>query len=414
MIKKVIEGVNLLRAFSAFLIAGAIAGMLLANSNQSLYQDILHWMPVEGLQVLGHEFTLHFLVNELFMALFFGIAAKEITESFLPNGSLSSPRKAMNPLIATIGGVLGPITVFFCLTALVCHFALIPGADWDMLSHAWGVPTATDIALAWLFAALVFGKEHPAVKFLLLLAVVDDGIGLAIIAIFYGNPLNPAQPEWLLLVTLAMLVAFGLRLAKVQSWVPYVLVSGTISWIGLTKAHLHPALALVFVVPFMPGPKSDKGLFLEEGGTPSHEPKSTLQVFEHRFKAIVDIGLFAFAFANAGVEVKSIGPMTWVVFFSLLIGKTGGIYLFSRIASRMGFPLPEGMTRRHLFLTGVIAAIGFTVALFVAGVAFPDVTLQGQGKMGAVFSGAIGFLALVLGQLLRVQRITSKPPPKKH
>ena len=124
--------------------------------------------------------------------------------------------------------------------------------------RGWGIPTATDIALAWLVARLVFGNGHAAVGFLLLLAVADDAIGLGIIAIFY--PTAPPAPQWLGLVALGMLIAYGLNKKKVQSWYPYIFIAGTISWFGLFNAHLHPALALVPIVPFLPGPERDLGL----------------------------------------------------------------------------------------------------------------------------------------------------------
>src|SRR5690606_15591442 len=97
-----------------------------------------------------------------------GVAAKEITEAVLPGGALNPPRKAINPLLGTLGGVAGPILVYFAFV----HF--MGRSD---LAGGWGIPTATDIALAWLVARLAFGPQHPAVSFLLLLAVADDAIG---------------------------------------------------------------------------------------------------------------------------------------------------------------------------------------------------------------------------------------------
>ena len=199
------------------------------------------------------------------MVLFFGIAAKEITEACLPGGDLNPPAKAMNPLIATIGGVVGPVAAFFAGLELLFAFGVYERGvdDWTALARGWGVPTATDIALAWLVARAVFGRGHPAINFLLLLAVVDDGIGLAIIALFYGDPAHPAQPAFLGLVLLGMALAFALRRLGVKSWIPYVALGGPLAWLGLTLARLHPALALAFIVPFLPGPRRDAGLFVD-------------------------------------------------------------------------------------------------------------------------------------------------------
>jgi NhaA family Na+:H+ antiporter len=392
--------VSFLQEFSIPLIAGVFVALGWANAAPESYQHMLHWAPFGHVQLFGHELTLHFLVNDVFMVFFFGIAAKEITEACLPGGSLNPVRKAINPLLATIGGVLGPAAVFFgLLYALAPMGAFGQDPQMGLLSKGWGIPTATDIALAWLVARTVFGPGHPAINFLLLLAVADDAIGLVIIAVFYGDPTNPAEPAWLLLIVAGMLVALGLRRARVRSWVPYIAVGGPLAWSGLMLAHLHPALALVFIVPFLPAPEQDTGLF------ETHDQPSTLHDFEHSLKLFVDLGLFFFALTNAGVEFAGIGGLTWVILASLVVGKTLGISLLGLLAVRLGFPLPDRMGLRQLVMAAFVAALGLTVALFVAGAAFGklDPHLEGQAKMGALFSGFVGLAALGLGRVLRVR-----------
>lgn len=395
----------LLREFSIPLIAGVLAALFCANLAPDTYRHIAEWQPVAGLTFFGHAVTLHFLVNDVFMVFFFGIAAKEITESCLPGGDLNPPRKALNPLLATLGGVVGPIVVFFAGLSLCYALGIYPeNLRGTGLERGWGVPTATDIALAWLVARAVFGADHPAIKFLLLLAVADDGIGLAIIAVFYGDPVNPVRPVFLLLVVVAMALALGLRLFKVRRWPVYIFTAGPLSWLGLMLAHLHPALALVFVVPFLPAPRRDLGLFVEEEDAQlepaGHITHSALHNFEHHAKLPVDFGLFFFAFTNAGVAFAGIGTMTWLIFGSLVIGKTCGVTALGLLARRLGFPLPNGMSVRELVMAGFIAALGLTVALFVAGAAFSEPLLLGQAKMGALFSGIVGIVAIVLGRIL--------------
>lgn len=414
--------VSFVQEFSIPLIAGVVVALLWANFHHGSFQALVHWVPEPLHDVqLFHHGLFYFLVNDVFMVLFFGIAAKEITEAALPGGHLNPIKKAMNPLLATLGGVVGPILVFFALLAVTEHLGKLPaGADHALVHRGWGIPTATDIALAWLVARAVFGAGHPAVGFLLLLAVADDAIGLAIIAIFYGDPLHPAEPAWLLLILLAMGVAYALRRRRVSSWVPYVAVAGPLSWAGLVLAHLHPALALVFVVPFLPGPRHDTGLFAEEDEVDLAGPQaaarlglhhSTLHQFEHDLKLTVDLGLFFFGIANAGVELAEIGSMTWCVFGALLFGKTLGIGTCSLLSRAAGFPLPAHMGRREAFMAGFVASLGLTVALFVAGAAFPmDPVLQGQAKMGALLSGLVGFVAILVGRIAGVRRIPLGPP----
>ena len=392
--------IDALQEFSIPLLCGIAAALLAANADPDGYERIVHWRPFGDLALFGHAIDLHYLVNDLFMVLFFGIAAKEITEACLPGGDLDPPAKAINPLIATIGGVLGPAAAFFAGLALLFATGVYEHGtdDWSALARGWGVPTATDIALAWLAARTVFGRGHPAVNFLLLLAVIDDGIGLAIIAIFYGDPEHPARPAFLGLVLLGMALAFALRRLRVRRWIPYVAVGGPLAWLGLTLARLHPALALVFIVPFLPSAGRDAGLFVDEED-PNHAERAPLQQFEHRLKRFVDFGLFWFAFTQAGVTLEDVGALSWLVLASLVLGKTAGIAGFGALAIRLGFPLPAQMGARELVMVGFVAALGLTVALFVASAAFVDPVLLGQAKMGALLSGGVALVAIAVGRL---------------
>ena len=409
--------VSFLQQFSVPLIAGVIAALAWANLDPGHYKSFTHWVPsfLHDSRVFHHG-LFNFLVNDIFMVFFFGVAAKEITEATLPGGHLNPPRKAMNPLLGTLGGVVGPVAVFFGLVALAQGagaFETLPNPD--AVHRGWGIPTATDIALAWLVARTVFGAGHPAVGYLLLLAVADDAIGLGIIAVFYGDPKHPTEPLFLGLILLAMVIAFGLRQARVKSWLPYVFIAGPLSWAGLSLAHLHPALALVFVIPFLPGPRRDTGLFAGDdevdlmGAQTASDlglAHSPLHNFSEHVKLPVDFGLFFFGIANAGVEFSGIGAMTWIVLGALVLGKTCGIALLGLFARKVGFPLPGHMSLRELCMAGFIASLGLTVALFVAGAAFPaEPDLQGQAKMGALFTGFVGLAAIGVGRLLRIRRI---------
>ena len=129
------------------------------NVDHSFYEKLVHYSVFgEGAAVFGRHVDAHFLINEVFMVFFFGIATKEITDSILPGGALNPARKAINPLMGTFGGVLGPAGLYFLLA-----FVFYGGTDdFSVVANGWGIPTATDIALAWLVARLVFGRGHPA------------------------------------------------------------------------------------------------------------------------------------------------------------------------------------------------------------------------------------------------------------
>jgi Na+:H+ antiporter, NhaA family len=372
--------INLLREFSIPLLAGVLTALCWANMAPEGYHGFIHgtfWGP----------FSFHFVTNDIFMVLFFAIAAAEITQSCLPGGDLNPLKKAVNPLMATIGGVVGPVAVYLLLNGLIGSPALANG---------WGIPTATDIAFAWLAARLIFGSNHPVIAYLLLLAIADDAIGLVIIALFYPDPHFPVAPLWLTLTVAGMVSAYLLRRRKATSYWHYLLCGGIPSWVGLFKAHLHPALALVFIIPFLPHPPRETRHMFEE------DPKdfSPLARFEHEWKVIVDFGLFMFGLANAGVGFSSINTVTWLVFSALLFGKGIGIFVMGVLGEHLGFPLPRGMGKKELLVAGLIAGIGFTVALFVAGEAFTDPVVQGAAKMGAMLSIAVFPLAMAAAKLL--------------
>ncbi len=128
-----------------------------------------------------------------------------------------------------------------------------------------------------------------------------------------------------------------------------------------------------------------------------------MEQFEHQLKLFVDIGLFFFAFANAGVAFGSINAVTFIVLASLIVGKTLGVSSFSLLATKIGFPLPAGMEAKHLVVAGLVAGLGLTVALFVAGKAFTGPPFQDPAKMGAVLSAGVAVLALSLAAVLKVK-----------
>lgn len=457
-----------LQKYSVPLVVGVTMAMIWSNVDQESYDSFTNGQ-IWGLELVGHEITLHFVVNDIFMCFFFGLAIKEVTEAVLPGGSLSPIRRAANPLISTLGGVVGPIVVYYIMVLVMdaagsfdgtmCvtlkkdddhRLRRLAGSGGDkeygpkeqcslsMLLKGWGVPTATDISLAWMFALLIFGAGHPAINVLLLLAIVDDALGMVIIAVFYPDPEAPVEPVWLLFVLLAMVVAYILRKLNLNLWHWWVLIPGPLSWLGLIKAHVHPALALVFVVPFMPAhakkKKGDQSYLKHLGGINKallkvvdmlpqtsakkgkgedgeelldersaavkkaaeqllHHTHAPLHSFEHALKLPVDLGMFFFGLANAGVQLGAFGGITLSVIIALLVGKTLGIAGFGMLAMCMGFALPAGVTMVDLISMSALGGVGLTVALFVANQAFVDPDLQGQAKMGAVLSVGCAFFA---------------------
>jgi NhaA family Na+:H+ antiporter len=174
--------------------------------------------------------------------------------------------------------------------------------------------------------------------------------------------------------------------------------------VAFYRGGLHPALALVPIIPFLPHAMRDPGLFVD-----SPQLKDPLNRFEHWWKLPVHIILFFFGLANAGVAVSSVGPGTWVVLTAILVGKPVGIVLFTAICVAVGLHKPDGVSWRDMIVLGIIAGIGFTVALFFSTAAFPPGRLLDEAKMGALLSFSASILAIAAALLLRVGRFAREP-----
>ncbi|MBW3600825.1 MAG: Na+/H+ antiporter NhaA, partial [Planctomycetes bacterium] len=223
-----------------------------------------------------------------------------------------------------------------------------------------------------------------------------------ILAVFY--PSGELNLLWLLATAGAMLLGVVFhKLFRLQSFWWYLLIPGVLSWWSFYMAGIHPALGLVPIIPVMPHAHTDLGIFAHsEWGR--HD---TLNEFEHWWKNPVELILGLFGLVNAGVVLSSIGAGTWLVLLGLLVGKPLGITLLTWIAEKVfGFEIPAGMSYRHIFTLGMIAGIGFTVALFVSTAAFQQPgPVQDSVKMGALLSFAAAILAFVIARLLGVKPV---------
>ncbi|MDA0376295.1 MAG: Na+/H+ antiporter NhaA [bacterium] len=378
---------------SAFLIVGALVALVWANTDAHSYNDFVH-IPLIGGHGEGHHgIDLHFLVNDVLMAFFFAIAMKEVFESLLPGGALHGRKKWPLPAMATVGGMAGPAGMYLCLVAML--------GMWDDFSRGWAVPCATDIAFSYMIGKIIFkDPKHVAITFLLTLAILDDAGGLGILAV--GYPQKPLQPLWLLLTMSSMLTAYVFHKAfSLQSFWWYIAIPGVMCWYSFYETGIHAALGLCPIIPFLPHAKTDLGIFAKEE-LGRHD---TLNEFEHWWKKPVELILGLFGLMNAGVVMSSVGAGTWIVLSSLLIGKPLGIVGMALLGEKcFGLKLPDGMTHKHLVIVGVIAGLGFTVALFVAAAAFVEPgPIQDQVKMGALLSFGAAGLAVLTAKLLRMK-----------
>ncbi|WP_316013685.1 Na+/H+ antiporter NhaA [Roseobacter sp. HKCCA0434] len=408
---------NFLSAYSLLLVFGALLALAWANIDYDSYHHFVEY-PIWDYAPIGHyhdghrTLTLHYLINDVLMALFFAIAGKEVWEAVaLKDGSLRG-KKALTPLIATSGGILGPVAVYFGIALLM------GGTTFADTSNGWAIPIATDIAFAYLIGRLIFGNGHPAVGFLLLLAIADDAIGLIILAIFY--PSGELAPEWLLLSLAAAVIVFfvfnslprrmdrGDQSRTRSTWMrtklgvwPYV-IAGCISWYGFMRAGIHPALGLLPIIPAIPHADRAFGIFADA----ERHLTDLLNTLEHALKSPVEVILFFFGLANAGVLFNAVGDATWLVLAGLLVGKPIGIWFMGWLAAGpMRLGLPQGMKTADLFVLGCVAAIGFTVSLFIASVAFEPGFVQDSAKMGALLSFSAAIMAFVAAKVFKTEKM---------
>lgn len=360
---------------SLLLVAGTMAALVWANVHEASYQRLAH--------------ALHFAANDIGMIFFFGLAAKEVYEAMLPGGALSSPRQAAVPVLAAVGGMVGPALVYVAIVTLWHRPDLLRG---------WAIPCATDIAFSYMFARFIFPKGHPAIPFLLLLAIADDAFGLIALAVFY--PVGAVSlTNFLALMAPAIAMAWWLRRQGVRGFWPYVVGSGSLSWAALFFGGFHPALALVPIVPFMPHHPP-----IVKARGPEAALASTLAAFEQWWRMPVQVVLLFFGLANAGVSLSAVGAGTWAVAIGLLAGKPLGIALATALAVRVGFQVSRGLDTRAVVVVGMLAGIGFTVALFFATAAFPGGSrLLDHAKMGALASFVAAPAAFLLARLLGVR-----------
>jgi len=330
-----------------------------------------------------------FLVNDIGIVFFFALITKEVAEATLPGGALHPWRRAALPVAAAIGGVV---------VSIACYLAFVQHVGEHMLKGGWVAACAIDIPGCYIIARLIFGR-HPAVPFLLLLSISADAIGLAGVAVLH--PVGDAHPAiGLGLMAVAVGAAAALRHGGVKNFWLYLLGPGTLSWWALFLGGVHPALALVPIVPFFPHGLRDRGLLVE----PAPQAHDTLTLFERWLRLPVEGVLLLFGLVNAGVPFHGLEEGTWAIPIAAL-GRPIGIVAAAGVAIAAGLHLPRRVGWRELVVVGCTASIGLVFALFFATAMMPLGPVLLEMKMGALLTIAGGGLAFAVARLLRVGRL---------
>jgi NhaA family Na+:H+ antiporter len=371
------------------LVASAL-GLITANSPLSdNYFSTLDFKLSLGADWYLIELSILKVINYLLMSIFFFVVGLEIKRE-LTSGHLASFKKALLPFIAAIGGMAVPALIYLAIAGGVA-----PGG--------WGVPVATDIALAVGLLTMIGPSVAASLRsFLLALAVIDDIGAILIIAFVYSTGI---KVSWLAAAALCIAMIAMLKKAGVESTLIYSLFAFTL-WFCLYKTGVHPTLAGVILGLMTPNivRKRTRVEDIEDGSV------SVIEWLEHKFHPISTFFVVpVFAFANTGVVITtesikgaSQSLIAWGIFFGLVLGKPLGILFVSIAAKRSKLAdYPEGATNSSILATGSAAGIGFTVAIFIANLAFEDAQTQDIAVLAVIVASVVSaLLSLILFKTL--------------
>ncbi len=425
-VRPVQEFVQTESAGAVLLMVAAVVALVWANSPwHTHYEDLLEVHLGLDLAFWAVEGSLHFWVNEVAMVLFFFVIGLEIKRE-ITIGELSDPRVMAAPVIGAIGGMLLPLAIFLLVTQ---------GAGGEA-REGWAIPMATDVAFA-LGIATLFAKRVPVgLRAMLLTFVIVDDIGtVLVVALFYSGDVQVDQLVLTASLVALMLVTyrFGVRSMFVFGGI------GIVAWAAILDSGVHPTTLgalLGFLTPWRP-PVSLDGFvrtarqLLERFRAGDEDPEtplghdqmvdSLLSLSELSSNAVPHVDRLehnlhpwvaylvvpAFALANAGVHLDPAGlsdafasSVTWGVLVGLVVGKPVGLVAATWIAVALGAVRPAGVTWRGVAAIGLVAGIGFTVALFVGDLAYTDAELLRQSKIGILAALVIAGPLAILGFFL--------------
>ena len=411
---------------AAIMLLGAVVALIVANSGA--YEPfVAFWHTEVGLLFGSTEATMSLahVINDLCMALFFLLVGLEVKYE-MTVGELTNIRQALLPIMGACGGVMAPIVIYLLF-------------NWGDASsiRGWGVPTATDIAFALGILALLGNRVPSGVRvFLSTLAVADDIIAIIVIAIFYASDISLF---WLAMAAVVLAVLIAMNRGHIYSLAPYILV-GIVLWYCVYMSGIHSTIAgvlLAFTIPS--GSRINMKSFMSWSGgkvkqaKAEYDAETPVIAQEDYIETITSLSKIAkqvvppatrleqklypwvyflilplFALTNADVSLVGLdlgatvtSPVFLGVFLGLLLGKPIGITLMSFIVVKTGLSsLPKNVNWIHMIGAGILGGVGFTMAIFVANLAYNDESLIAIAKMGilsaSLLAGIIGFTFLCL------------------
>ncbi len=373
----------------------AILALIVANTPlYSFYDYILHGIKFtigfsESAGDMHFEVKKPILlwINDGFMAIFFFLVGLEIKRE-VKSGELSTRSRALLPAVAAVGGMVVPALIYWFINM-----------DTPENLNGWAIPAATDIAFALGVLSLLGTRAPVRLKILLTaIAIIDDLGAILIIAFFYTSNL---QLEPLYFAGVAMIGLAILNARCVTKTAPYILL-GIIVWVAVLKSGVHATLAGVVTALFIP---------VVSKKDPNITPCKDLEHALHPWVAFFILPIFAFA--NAGVPFEGMGfhslgdPTTLGIILGLVVGKQVGIFSMLWLAVKAGWsPMPSGTNWMHLYAVSALCGIGFTMSLFIGGLAFDDMEHQAAIRLGVLVGSTIS--AIVGYCILRYAPACSK------
>jgi NhaA family Na+:H+ antiporter len=371
------------------ILISAALGLLVANSPFSdMYFKTLKIDFSLGSGALEVNLTILKVINYILMTVFFFVIGLEIKRE-LTTGHLASLKKALMPLLAALGGIAIPALIYLAIAGREA-----PGG--------WGVPVATDIALAIGLLAMLGSMVPESLRsFLLGIAVIDDIVAILIVAFVYSKGI---KFSWLAMGFLLVLFVVLLQKLKISSVLAY-LILGILLWFALYKTGVHPTLAGVILGLLTPNIPREVMKRKSDNST-SLTLIEWLEYKLHPISAYFCVPIFAFANTGVVVDSESLSLaskslIAWGIFLGLVIGKPVGILVTTIVAANFKVAdFPQGANKSLLTATGSAAGIGFTVAIFIAQLAFEDPALQELAIIAVIFASVTS--ACISALLFRV------------
>ncbi len=357
-------------ASGLMLLVCAVIALTISNSSLSnLYFNSLDYYLFIGIKDFGLKLSILHWINDALMAVFFFFVTLEIKREFI-QGELSTPKQAILPIIAAIGGMLVP----------ALFYIFINFGDYETL-RGWAIPSATDIAFSLGVLSLLGSRVPISLKvFLTALAIIDDLGAIIIIAFFYTGDLNI---KYLILLLITFTFLLILNKFNIKKFLPY-LITGLLLWFFTHESGVHATIAGVLLATIIPHRKKNKDF-------------SLLMKIEHSISPYVAFGIMPlFAFANAGVSLNDVTfnslllPVPLGILLGLFIGKQVGVLLFSFISIKLKIAqMPSNANWLNFYGVGILTGIGFTMSLFVGNLAFIENTQYMDGVKIGVLSGSL-------------------------